>query len=143
MVRGPLSVVLYSPPWSSESRRPFSSDYTPLLGLNTTQASSATMALVPMGVLNTLASILLLIILRTLTMERKKRRLPPGPAGLPVVGNILDMPKTREWETFARWGERWGMSFYGFYPGLDALNNSCHRRHHVCHLPWPANSRSQ
>ena len=34
--------------------------------------------------------------------------LPPGPQGLPVVGNILDMPSEKEWLTFAQWGERWG-----------------------------------
>jgi hypothetical protein len=36
--------------------------------------------------------------------------LPPGPKGLPVVGNILDMPSEKEWLTFAQWGERWGES---------------------------------
>ncbi|PPQ79518.1 hypothetical protein CVT25_003400 [Psilocybe cyanescens] len=33
---------------------------------------------------------------------------PPGPKGLPLVGNILDMPSEKEWLTFARWGETWG-----------------------------------
>jgi hypothetical protein len=36
--------------------------------------------------------------------------LPPGPKGLPIVGNILDMPSEKEWLTFAQWGERWGES---------------------------------
>ncbi|TFY75063.1 hypothetical protein EWM64_g8950 [Hericium alpestre] len=30
--------------------------------------------------------------------------LPPGPKGLPVIGNVLDMPKSQEWLTFAKWG---------------------------------------
>ncbi|OCH95986.1 cytochrome P450 [Obba rivulosa] len=34
--------------------------------------------------------------------------LPPGPQGLPIIGNVLDMPTGHEWETFATWGERWG-----------------------------------
>ncbi|KAF8225436.1 cytochrome P450 [Tricholoma matsutake] len=34
--------------------------------------------------------------------------LPPGPKGLPLVGNILDMPSEKGWLTFAQWGERWG-----------------------------------
>ncbi len=35
-------------------------------------------------------------------------RLPPGPRGLPIVGNILDMPTTKPWLTFARWSELYG-----------------------------------
>lgn len=54
--------------------------------------------------------------LALLVFEKSLRRfslrpaLPPGPKGLPVVGNILDMPSEKEWLTFAQWGERWGES---------------------------------
>ncbi|THU85007.1 cytochrome P450 [Dendrothele bispora CBS 962.96] len=34
--------------------------------------------------------------------------LPPGPRGLPVVGNVLDMPSEKEWLTFAEWGRKYG-----------------------------------
>ncbi|KAK0184336.1 cytochrome P450 [Armillaria mellea] len=34
--------------------------------------------------------------------------LPPGPRRLPVIGNLLDMPKECEWETWAEWGKRYG-----------------------------------
>lgn len=34
--------------------------------------------------------------------------LPPGPRGLPVVGNVADMPAKKEWLTFAEWGRKWG-----------------------------------
>lgn len=33
---------------------------------------------------------------------------PPGPPGLPIVGNILDMPRTRPWLTFTEWGKKYG-----------------------------------
>ncbi|KAJ7288668.1 cytochrome P450 [Mycena rebaudengoi] len=34
--------------------------------------------------------------------------LPPGPTGWPLVGNVLDMPKSHAWKTFAHWGEIYG-----------------------------------
>ena len=36
--------------------------------------------------------------------------LPPGSKGLPLVGNLWDIPKEKEWITFAEWGKRYGMS---------------------------------
>lgn len=38
---------------------------------------------------------------------------PPGPKGLPFIGNIFDMPSEKEWLTFARWGEKYG-SYHRF-----------------------------
>ncbi|KIY64631.1 cytochrome P450 [Cylindrobasidium torrendii FP15055 ss-10] len=34
--------------------------------------------------------------------------LPPGPKGYPIIGNLFDMPASKQWETFAKWGDRWG-----------------------------------
>ncbi|KAF7360790.1 Cytochrome P450 [Mycena venus] len=34
--------------------------------------------------------------------------LPPGPKGLPLIGNVLDMPKSHAWKTFAQWGDIYG-----------------------------------
>ena len=33
---------------------------------------------------------------------------PPGPKQLPILGNILDMPPSDEWEAGRRWGEGYG-----------------------------------
>ena len=35
-----------------------------------------------------------------------RKPLPPGPPGYPLLGNVLDMPKGRMWETFKQWGEK-------------------------------------
>lgn len=34
--------------------------------------------------------------------------LPPGPKGLPIIGNVLDMPAQEEWEAVRQWGETYG-----------------------------------
>ncbi|KAF8187480.1 cytochrome P450 [Pholiota molesta] len=34
--------------------------------------------------------------------------LPPGPRRWPLLGNLPQMPTSREWLTFADWGKKWG-----------------------------------
>ncbi|KAG1731607.1 cytochrome P450 [Suillus paluster] len=33
---------------------------------------------------------------------------PPGPLGLPLVGNVQDIPHVKPWLTFAEWGKKYG-----------------------------------
>ncbi|KAJ3485041.1 hypothetical protein NLI96_g5232 [Meripilus lineatus] len=54
-----------------------------------------------------LGAILIFTIYRLLT-TRHPANLPPGPKGLPIIGNALDMPTSHEWLMFAQWGEQWG-----------------------------------
>ncbi|KAI0044341.1 cytochrome P450 [Auriscalpium vulgare] len=50
-------------------------------------------------------------ILRSYLAARKRARglaPPPGPKPLPLLGNILDIPKTQPWGTYTEWGRKYG-----------------------------------
>lgn len=44
------------------------------------------------------------LLLRT----KRKLPLPPGPKPLPLIGNVLDMPREHEWLAFTEWGRQYG-----------------------------------
>ena len=37
--------------------------------------------------------------------HRRNAKLPPGPKGLPLVGNKYDVPKVAPWLAYKRWSE--------------------------------------
>lgn len=52
---------------------------------------------------------LLAYLLRRLALLRTSSLpLPPGPRGLPIVKNLFDWPKSKEWETLAQWAQQYG-----------------------------------
>ncbi|KAG6811137.1 hypothetical protein H0H92_008833 [Tricholoma furcatifolium] len=49
-----------------------------------------------------------ILLLQWLLKPKQPAPLPPGPTGLPIVGNVADMPAKKEWITFAEWGRKYG-----------------------------------
>ncbi|KAK0469619.1 cytochrome P450 [Desarmillaria tabescens] len=54
-------------------------------------------------------------------LSLKRRRLPPGPKGLPLIGNLWDVPAEYPWLTYARWAATYGDVFYLDTPGNPTI----------------------
>ncbi|GJJ11062.1 hypothetical protein Clacol_005293 [Clathrus columnatus] len=48
-------------------------------------------------------------------------KLPPGPPGRLLIGNLLDLPKSKEWLTFDQWTNKYGDLVYLSLPGASLL----------------------
>ena len=51
----------------------------------------------------------------------KKLPLPPGPKPLPLIGNLLDMPRTHACTVFQKWGKEFGDVVYVSFFGKDFI----------------------
>lgn len=69
-------------------------------------AFPTTMAILTVDVLLSIAA---LISVALLLRPTKRYRLPPGPKGLPIIGNALQVPKILEWVQYRDWSLEYGV----------------------------------
>ncbi|KAA1474623.1 cytochrome P450 [Dentipellis sp. KUC8613] len=69
-------------------------------------------AMVALTLLDAGLIVVFLALVRRLLKPRGSAPLPPGPKGYPVIGNLLDMPQSKEWLVFASWAEKYGDMVY-------------------------------
>ncbi|KAI6893073.1 hypothetical protein KC318_g13387 [Hortaea werneckii] len=58
------------------------------------------------------------------------KQLPPGPQGLPIIGNVLQMPKRLPWLEFYRMSREYGPVMYMNLAGQSAIILSTHQAAH-------------
>jgi hypothetical protein len=52
--------------------------------------------------------LILALVLLYRASKRDRLSLPPGPKGWPLIGNLLDMPRSNFVETYAEWARKYG-----------------------------------
>lgn len=53
-------------------------------------------------------TVVVTVLWKRLLTKKRPGLLPPGPKGLPIIGNLLDLPSNQKGQTYAKWGESWG-----------------------------------
>src|SRR6267142_2693120 len=86
----------------------------------------------------------LAIILAAQYVRSPWRKVPPGPKGLPIIGNALQL-KDKRWMFEKDCKQKFGMPRLHFrrLPDSSGLPERDHRKYHVSECAWPAHYRLQ
>lgn len=57
--------------------------------------------------------------------HRLRQRMPPGPRGVPFIGNKHQVPAIKPWRKFEEWNNQYGWS--PFFPSWIIVNIFCHQ----------------
>lgn len=79
---------------------------------------------VPSLVVDICAVVLALLLVRQLQeSSTSSSPLPPGPKSWPIIGNLLDWPRSKEWETFEQWKHQYGTHHIYYLQSLPGLTD--------------------
>lgn len=77
-------------------------------------------------------------------LRRKRKKYPPGPAGLPIIGNMFDMPSQFQWITFANWSKDYGKHPYRvLQTNLTHFMHRCRLSSGPCKNFWTIRRRAE
>lgn len=85
----------------------------------------------------------LCVVVNLYVKKRRAVKIPPGPKGYPIVGNLLDWPKEKEWVTFAQWREQYGAFIIMRSLPHPLTTSVVRRRHCLCQPTGQIRSRRQ
>jgi len=73
------------------------------------------------------ACLITFVIWVLLRLRQARSRLPPGPTGWPIIGNLFDIPTEHSWFKYTEWGEQYGPMTYVNVGGLPMIIINSHR----------------
>ena len=72
-----------------------------------------------------IVAVLLLVIFLLHWRKSSLQNYPPGPKGLPIVGNVFDIPSSMPWKKFTELSKIYGTLFTDLDHGHILMNGIC------------------